>query len=169
VPAAFEKETNMLTVHTETARIAAELRRATKGPAWHGPALLEVLADVTPLQAVARPIPGAHTVWEIARHAATWLDILHERIDGQHRDVPDDEDWQIVDDTSPAAWQRLRARLGDAAERLAARIERFPDDALDAKLPGADASASSAYVSLHGIVQHVVYHAGQIAVLKKGS
>jgi uncharacterized damage-inducible protein DinB len=158
----------MLTVHTETARIAAELRRSMKGPAWHGPALLEVLADVTPVQACARPLPGAHTVWEIALHATTWLDILHERIDGQHRDIPDAEDWQSIDDTGPAAWQRLRARLADSAERLAARIERFPDAALDAKLPGADATASSAYVSLQGIVQHVVYHAGQIAVLKKG-
>jgi uncharacterized damage-inducible protein DinB len=157
----------MLTVHTETARIAAELRRATNGPAWHGPALLEVLADVAALQAAARPLPAAHSIWEIALHAATWLDILHERIDGQHRDVPDDEDWQVVDDTSPAAWQQLVGRISDSAERLAARIERVKDDGLDALLPGAAAGASSAYVSLHGIVQHVVYHAGQIAVLKK--
>jgi uncharacterized damage-inducible protein DinB len=157
----------MLTVHTETARIAAELRRATNGPAWHGPALLEVLADVAPSQAAARPLPAAHSIWEIALHAATWLDILHERIDGQHRDVPNDEDWQVVDDTSPAAWQRLVGRISNSAERLAARIERVTDDGLDALLPGAAAGASSAYVSLHGIVQHVVYHAGQIAVLKK--
>jgi uncharacterized damage-inducible protein DinB len=158
----------MLTVYTETARIAAELRRAANGPAWHGPALLEALADVTPSQAAARPLPAAHSIWEIALHAATWLDILHERTDGQHRDVPDEEDWQIVDDTSPAAWQRLVGRIGDSAERLATRIEQVPDDGLDALLPGAAAGASSAYVSLHGIVQHVVYHAGQIAVLKKG-
>ena len=76
----------MLTVCTETARIAAELRRAANGPAWHGPALLEALADVTPSQAAARPLPAAHSIWEIALHAATWLDILHERTDGQHRD-----------------------------------------------------------------------------------
>jgi uncharacterized damage-inducible protein DinB len=158
----------MLTVHTETTRIAAELRHAVQGPAWHGPALLEVLADVTPLQAAARPLAAAHSIWEITLHAAGWLDILHERLDGTHRPIADEEDWQTVTDTSLDAWQRLLARIRDCAGRLASRIEGFPDEGLNRVLPGADAGASSAYVSLQGIVQHVAYHAGQIAVLKKG-
>jgi uncharacterized damage-inducible protein DinB len=157
------------TLHTETARIAADLRRAVNGPAWHGPALLEVLDGVSPAAAASRPLGGAHSIWEIALHAATWLDIVHERIDGKHRDVPDDEDWQVVHETTAASWRRLIDRIRDSADRLAARIEGVSDDALETVLPGAESGASSAYVSLHGIAHHAVYHAGQIAILKKGA
>lgn len=159
----------MATTYVETKRIAGELRNAVHGPAWHGPALFELLADVTPSVAASRPIAGAHSIEEIVRHLATWLDVVRERLDGRHRDIADAEDWHSAGDHSASAWQELLARVKDSAERLATRIEQFPDDALGDRLPGAAPSASSAYATLHGSVQHVLYHAGQIAVLKKGS
>ena len=39
---------------SETTRIADHLHRAFKGEAWHGPALLEILADVNAATAAAR-------------------------------------------------------------------------------------------------------------------
>ena len=155
--------------HTEPSRIAGELRKAVRGPAWHGPAFLELLADVPPPLAARRGVPGAHSIWEITLHVVTWLGVVGERIDGLHRDVSDDEDWPTVVDESPAAWQQLLDRAGAAADRLATLIEQFPDDGLDPRLPGAAATGPSAYATLHGCVQHVLYHAGQIAILKKGS
>ena len=158
----------MQATHIETIRIAGELRKAIHGPAWHGPALFELLADVSPSARASHPIAGAHSIEDIVRHLATWLDVVRERLDGQHRDIADDEDWPSGDDRSAGAWQQLVARIEQAAGRLAIRIEQFPDDALGDRLPGAP-DASSAYATLHGSVQHVLYHAGQIAVLKKGS
>jgi len=157
----------MNTNHTETTRIAGELRKALKGPAWHGPALLELLADVSAPTASRRPLPAAHSIWEIVQHVATWLDIVRERVGGQHRDIPDTEDWSAVADESPAAWARMLARVAQATEDLARAIEQFPDDALDPRLPGAAATTSTAYATLHGSVQHILYHAGQVALLKK--
>jgi len=151
----------------ETSRIAEQLRLAVAGPAWHGPAFLESLASVSAVAASNRPLSHAHSIWEIALHTATWLQVVQERLDGRHRDVSDDEDWPAVVDDSDEAWARLKERIATAAEALAARIESFPDEALDERLPGASAG-SSAYVSMHGCVQHVTYHAGQISVLKKG-
>jgi len=49
----------------ESERIADQLKRAFEGKSWHGPSLLEILKDVTAGQAAARPIPGAHSIWEI--------------------------------------------------------------------------------------------------------
>ena len=45
----------------ELARLEGQLRSAFEGPSWHGPAVLELLRDVTPVEAAARPIAGAHT------------------------------------------------------------------------------------------------------------
>ena len=40
--------------------------------AWHGPNLRAALRGVTPDEAVRRPAPGRHTIWELAMHAAYW-------------------------------------------------------------------------------------------------
>jgi hypothetical protein len=42
----------------ELERIEDQRRRGLEGRAWHGPAVLELLAGVTVAQAHARPIPG---------------------------------------------------------------------------------------------------------------
>lgn len=45
--------------------IRTELRCSVHGPAWHGPALLESLADVEPDEARARPLAPAHSIAEL--------------------------------------------------------------------------------------------------------
>ena len=46
----------------ELERIGDQVRRGLEGGAWHGPAVLELLAGVTAAQAHARPIPGARGI-----------------------------------------------------------------------------------------------------------
>lgn len=53
---------------SELSRIDEQLRLSFEGGAWHGPALLEVLAGLGPDAASAHPIRGAHSVWEIVLH-----------------------------------------------------------------------------------------------------
>ena len=53
------------------------------GPMWHGPALAEVLEGVTAERAAARPIPGAHTIWEIVLHIIAWAEIARARLKGR--------------------------------------------------------------------------------------
>ena len=57
---------------TEASRIAEQLRRALRGPAWQGDSLAEILEDVTAEPAAQRPIPDAHAIHALALHAATW-------------------------------------------------------------------------------------------------
>jgi hypothetical protein len=53
---------------SEIHRIADQLKRSLEGEAWHGPALRELLSGVTAKQAAARPLAGAHSIWEIVLH-----------------------------------------------------------------------------------------------------
>ncbi|HEX5972435.1 MAG TPA: hypothetical protein VFY85_10950, partial [Gemmatimonadaceae bacterium] len=65
-----------------------ELRRSLHGPAWHGPALLEVLCDLSPREAQARPLPGAHSIAELAFHALAWVEEVTRRLDGSAPSLP---------------------------------------------------------------------------------
>ena len=53
----------------EPVRIADQLRRALRGPAWHGDSVAEILDGVTATQAAAAPIPGANSIHAHLYHA----------------------------------------------------------------------------------------------------
>jgi uncharacterized damage-inducible protein DinB len=150
---------------TEMERIADQLERSFAGPAWHGPSVLEVLQGVDATLAARRPIPAAHSIWELVLHMTTWLDTVRRRALGEKVEVTPEQDFPNVKQTDEASWQAALAGLRKAHEALLATLRTLPAHRLDEPLvPG----GSNGYVQLHGIVQHDLYHAGQIAVLKKG-
>jgi uncharacterized damage-inducible protein DinB len=139
---------------------------------WHGPALVDVLEGVTADRARKRPVPGAHSIWELVLHITAWSDIARQRVKGQATGDPTPEqDWPPVTGSDPKAgsnlasdWRLAVERLSESHRQLAADTRQLDDEQLDAYVPGLDYSVS---VLLHGIVEHGTYHGGQIALLKK--
>jgi uncharacterized damage-inducible protein DinB len=150
---------------SEVLLIQDQMKRAFEGGAWHGPALMEVLASVDAARASARPITTAHSIWEITLHIAAWKDIARARIEGERGDVPDDVDWPPVRESGESSWRAARETLLRAHESLFATAARLDDARLYARMAGLEYSP---YFLLHGVIQHDLYHAGQIALLKKG-
>jgi uncharacterized damage-inducible protein DinB/heme-degrading monooxygenase HmoA len=156
----------------EVSRIMGEVRRAIHGEPWHGSSIGTILADVDADVATQRPLPQAHTIWEIVLHLTGWVREVIRRLDGAPPGVPPQGDWPAVDATSPAAWERARTELDVAHRELLAALARTREAQLFETIAGPDASSQDAvtrYQTLHGLVQHDAYHAGQIAVLKKGA
>ncbi|MBL8187148.1 MAG: DinB family protein [Acidobacteria bacterium] len=149
----------------ETHRINSQLKRAYQGPAWHGPSLGELLDGVTAEQAAAHPIPGAHSIWELVNHIIAWEQISQQRLEGKAMKHPaDDVNFPPVNDTSEAAWQKTLEQLAASNQSLRDAVKQFDDSRLDDLVPEANYSN---YFMLHGVIQHDLYHAGQIALLKK--
>jgi uncharacterized damage-inducible protein DinB len=152
---------------SETKRIADQLRRAFHGEAWHGPAVLELLKDVTAKQAAARPLAAAHSIWELALHIGAWEHVAQRWLAGEIAELPHlagDDDWPPVRDTSAAAWKQTVESLAAEHDRLVQFAGLLDDLRLREKVAGREYTV---YFLLHGLAQHCLYHAGQIAMLKK--
>ena len=151
---------------SEIQRIEEQMTRAFEASAWSGPAVLELLNGLGAEQAARRPVAAAHSIWELVLHMTTWKDVVARRLGGEPvKDVPPEIDFPRVTDTGAAAWSAATERLAATHERLRAALRTVRDDELDAPPPN---GVTKRYVLLHGIVQHDLYHAGQIALLKKG-
>jgi uncharacterized damage-inducible protein DinB len=148
---------------TDTEFLADQLRRAHTGEAWHGPALKEILDGVTAEMACARPVPQAHTIWEIVRHVSAWLGAAGRRMSGEAVELIGEHDWPTTDSTD-AAWQKTLAELDRETAALQEAIAKLPAELLRKGVPGRNYSVR---FLLEGIVQHHLYHAGQILMLKK--
>ena len=149
---------------TEVNRIMDQLSRAFEGEAWHGPAVLEILRETTARQAAARPLNGAHTIRETALHISAWLRACRRRLEGDRAQLAEFEDWAVVTNTDDEAWQEVIAGMKQALDELRSAIALLDDSRLDQPIID---GMSSVYVTLHGVIQHSLYHAGQMAILKK--
>jgi hypothetical protein len=149
----------------ELARLESQLRAAFEGPAWHGPSVLELLRDVTPAEAAMRPVAGAHTIWELVLHLTGTYDVVLRRLRGDGRPLTAAEDWPAMAKPTDANWQEAIAALRGRNEALRAAVLRFDPARLGGPL--VPEPPYTAYEQFIGSTQHDLYHAGQIALLKR--
>ncbi len=147
--------------------LADQLERSFHGGAWHGPAVAEALAGVDAAAAAARPLAGGHSIWEIVHHLTVWTDVPRRRMDGEGlQDLSAERDWPPVRETFAGAWSAALAALEEAHAALRARVGELTDAQLDDPVAGSDPTVRG---MLLGVLQHNAYHAGQIALLRKGT
>ena len=150
---------------SEVGRLEDQLRRALEGEAWHGPSVLELLAGLSAAQATRHPIAGAHSIWELVLHIGTDYDLLLRRLAGDGRPLTAGEDWPACPASTEENWRRTVEELTLKNEKLRQAVREFPADRLDEPLVAEP--PYSAYMQLIGVTQHHLYHAGQIALLKR--
>jgi uncharacterized damage-inducible protein DinB len=156
---------------SEADRLIDQFRRAHDGDAWHGSPVRAILGGVTHTQAAARPIPKAHSIWELVLHMTGWRNEVARRATGQPAAEPEGGDYPDVGEPSAARWSAALEGLDAAHRNLVDVTRKIGDDQM--LRPTNDprhrplGTGVTCYELLHGIVQHDAYHAGQIALLKK--
>jgi len=156
--------TNAAAPTSEAGRLADQLRRAFYGSAWHGPAVLELLDDVEAATAAAKPLGGVHSIWELVLHIAAWDRAALVRLGGEKCQPTGRNNFPPVPKATEASWRKAVASVKRTHDVLVRTVAGLPDSRLRDRVPG---KRYDFYHMLHGIAQHELYHAGQIAILKK--
>lgn len=151
---------------SEPALIADQLRRAFEGEAWHGPALLELLGDVDAVAAAAKPLPDVHSIWELVLHIAAWDVAACRGLDGKKAQLRGTANFPTVPKPTETSWRKAISEAKRTHDVLVKTVARLPESRLRDRVPG---KKYDFYHLLHGVAQHELYHAGQIAILKKAS
>jgi uncharacterized damage-inducible protein DinB len=158
-------------IMSEIDRIIDQLHREHRGDPWHGSPLLAILEDVTAAQAAARPLPQAHSIWELVLHITAWKGEVIRRLSGAPAGEPAEGDWPAAADAGEQQWRHAQARLEAVHDELIAAVRKLPESYLFEPIKDPRnrplGTGVTHYELLHGIVQHDVYHAGQIAMLKR--
>ncbi len=144
----------------ELVRIHDQFERAWNGDAWFGPPIATLLTSIDDRSAAWRPAADAHTIQELASHATFWLDASHRRLQGETY-LPESGDWSLPPSES---WRETVSRLSRTYAALMAAIATTPATRLFEPVSG---MPYNVYVLLHGVLQHTIYHAGQIAMLRR--
>ncbi len=146
--------------------LARSITQSLAGDPWHGPSFAALIADVTEPEALAHPIPGAHSILEIVLHVGSWLDESASRLEGRAPADPVDGDWP-----APRPWSEARERLNTGLTCLLDVLAEIPEGRL-AEVVGEQREAALGTgvtygTMLVGLAEHHAYHGGQIALLKR--
>lgn len=150
---------------TEANRLEEQLRRALEGEAWHGPSVLETLAGLSAAQAASHPIAGAHSIWELVLHLGSDYDLILRRLAGDGHQLTAAEDWPACPASTEENWQQALQGLKLLNKELRQAVRDFPVERLDDPL--VPEVPYTAYTQFIGVTQHNLYHAGQIAMLRR--
>lgn len=144
-----------------------QLDEAFERRSWHGTNLRGSLRGVTADQAIWRPGPGRHNVWEIVIHAAYWKYAVARRLTGEKRGgfPRRGSDW-FPTPTPPTdvRWRQDVRLLGELHRRLRSTVADLTDADLRRGVPGGKETVGRL---VRGVAAHDLYHAGQIQLLKR--
>jgi hypothetical protein len=143
------------------------LDQAYDSRGWHGTTLKGALKGLTPREALWRPGPRRHNVWELTLHAAYWKYAVARRLAGApHGSFPrKPSNWpKLPERPDAAAWSADVALLDLQHVLLRETVRRLPPAKLGARTPqGTWTNAEQ----IHGVAAHDLYHTGQIQLIKR--
>lgn len=134
---------------------------------WHGPNLRGSVRGLSAEQALWRPAPARHNIWEIVVHTAYWKYTVRRRLSGEKRgSFPlKGSNWFPRSDAANAmAWKNDLMLLDECHRSMLKAIASVPESKLNIK------PSNSKYTNaavMYGIANHDIYHAGQIQLLKR--
>ena len=149
---------------TEVERILEQFDRVMEGNAWHGYPILQILDSISAKSAAHRPIAEAHTIWEIVLHMTFWDDVATRRLAGEHAGLDEALNFPAPPKPTEHNWQKTREEFRASNQKLREALAKLDPAHLDELSAG---GKRTFYNEAHGVLQHDVYHAGQIALLKK--
>ena len=155
----------------ESRDITELIERVMTGDPWHGPSVTTILDGVS-AEAAARRLPqGSHSIWELVLHMTGWAREVTARLGGRAAQEPEAGDWPDIGEPTQERWRAAQSALHTAHDDLIAAVGAIDVSTLGRPVAdfrdNAMGTGLSHYVTLHGIIHHTVYHAGQVAMLKR--
>ncbi|MDQ6871348.1 MAG: DinB family protein [Gemmatimonadota bacterium] len=146
-----------------------DLHAVYAGEPWHGSSITEVLEGIDADMAARRPIPSAHTIWEIVLHMTAWTREVASRVRGAAAKSPP-EDWPAprVGGGEPA-WKAATDDLAAAQKEIEAAVAALRADDLLRWIENHEGTSCTVGTVIRGLLQHHTYHEGQIAILKRAA
>jgi uncharacterized damage-inducible protein DinB len=153
------------------AALADQFAGIQSGDPWYGASIERVLAGLTATEAAARPVSGAHSIWELVLHLTAWVREVDRRLAKGGWQNPAEGDWPAVPEATAANWSQAVRALEKAHTDLGATLGGLSPERLGVRVGSERDPAAGTGVTceemLQGLLQHDAYHLGQISLLKK--
>ena len=147
-----------------TAQISKHFKDVHFGGNWTSVNLRDSLAGITWQQATTQ-VYSCNTIATLVFHMNYYVSAVLKVLQGEPLNAHDKYSFDHPPIQSQEDWEKLLDKTWNDAEEFANLIEQLPDSKLGETF--SDEKYGTYYRNLHGIIEHIHYHLGQIVLIKK--
>jgi uncharacterized damage-inducible protein DinB len=147
-----------------SAQIAKLIRAVYFGGNWCDVNLKDSLADVTWQQAKTK-VFSFNTIGTLVYHMNYYVIAILKVLQGGPLDAHDKYSFDHPPIQSQEDWEKLLDNFWSDAEKFASLVEQLQDSKLGETF--SDEKYGNYYRNIHGVIEHLHYHLGQIVLIKK--
>jgi len=155
----------MKTANPRISHYAAQFSAVYDGQPWYGDSFCQILQSVTKTKAFWQPTKDAHSIAQVTSHMIYWRQALIKRLNGDAAYKPSmksEDNWKSNEQLKRMGWKALKKSLDESQAHLLSLLAKQKDTILKTKY-----SDTATFQDLiNGLLQHDLYHTGQIAYLK---
>lgn len=148
-------------------RIYQKLNSVNRENPWYGEPLESILSSVTYEEATFLPKGGDRSISHYLTHLIQWrvfcLEKIQSRVE-ENIELNSAEDWPMTIPTTEEEWAAIKGQYVALTNKLLEAVFRMEDIQLDETVPGKNYTYE---FLLEGIIDHDLYHFGQISLLKR--
>jgi uncharacterized damage-inducible protein DinB len=152
-------------------KLQASLNNVLAHDPWYGPATYDIIDNVSFEAAYEKPPGCVHSIAVILLHMLGWTQEVSARMGGQTAGEPAGGDWPNLGTPDEHKWKQLVADFKLANVNLERIIADFPPDNWNVptndERNGELGTGVSYEALIKGLIQHHIYHSGQIALLNR--
>lgn len=153
-------------MNREILQIVEQLKDVYEGEPWFGRSIKEILSEIDEAIVFEKP-KGQHSILELLWHMITWKEFAISRLRNDNQ-IPikyfEENDWRELDHSDKTLWQQGLQQFAKIHNQLIEVIQQQKDEILSKRV---DDRKYDFRKLLYGIIQHDIYHLGQIAYSKK--
>jgi uncharacterized damage-inducible protein DinB len=152
-------------------KLSHQLKQVLSGDPWYGSSVYDIIAGISFEAAYEKPPGSAHNVAEIVLHMIAWTEEVMDRMNGLTAGLPTSGDWPETGRPDEEKWQNYVEDLKLVNVNLVFIIQNFPEERWNEPTNDTrnrELGTGVTYEELiNGLIQHHVYHSGQIALLNR--
>ena len=153
-------------MNKELQSIIRNLEKVNTGQPWYGRAVYEMLEEIDTAIVYKKPNDNSYSLAELLYHMITWADFTLKRIEGdKEKDMAafEELDWREINPRIHT-WEKgiseFKGIHKKIVELLNEKDDKFLGDIVDYR-------KYNFRFLLNGLIQHNIYHIGQVAYIKK--
>ena len=148
-------------------QLQTELNKVLSGQPWYGDPVYQILTCVSFKSAYEKPLNSVHNIAQIILHMISWTEEVIDRMNEKPAGYPLSGNWNDPGEADEAKWQMYIDDFKLVNVSLVKAIQDFPEDKWDELIidERGDEPVTTYAELVRGLIQHHIYHQGQIALL----
>lgn len=147
-------------------RLISSLKETFDGDPWYGTSLMKKIKETDLNTVNKKPATSSNSIAMIIQHILNWRVFAIEKLKGNYEfdiQLNTKDDWEEIVIANEEEWLELLRKLQATQNELLRILKDIDDEVLSATTPGR--TYNLGYL-IEGIIQHDIYHLGQIAVIR---